>query len=260
MGKSRHNHPLHHQIYLKMADHKSVTWAVHVRTLCQLYGLPDPLHLLEHDDAWPKSEWKNLCSTKVRVFHEKLWRDKALTNSKMNFLNIQLCGLSGRHHPALFGLETTRDVERLRPHMKMLTGDYLTYSRLALDRQTGDPSCRICKVHQPSNPPPETIEHLLTECRGTAEVRERIIPELLNALLTIQPNHTYLTCPPSLHNLDTTFAQFILDCTSFNLASQYRISMDNNRTSEIFRISRDICFAVHNSRMKALKLLKADKT
>ena len=242
-----------------MSDAKSVTWAAHLRTLCQLYDLPDPLHLLQHDDAWSKSTWKNLCSTKIKAYHEKLWRDKALTNSKMTFLNIQLFGLNGRHHPAQFGLETTRDVERLRPHMKMLTGDYLTYSRIALDRKTGDPSCRICKAGKPSHPPPETIEHILTECRGTSEARQRIIPELLNALLVIQPNHTYLTCPPSLQNLDITFAQFILDCTSFNLPPQYRISM-NISTTNIFRISRDIFFAVHSSRMNALKLLKADKT
>ena len=173
----------------------------------------------------------------------------------MNFLNIQLTGLNGRHHPALSGLETTRDVERLRPHLKMLTGDYLTYSRIAEDRKMGDPSCRICRAEQPSNAPPETIVHILTECRGTAEARARIVPELLNILLAVQPEHIYLTCPPSLHIPDNTFTQFILDCTSFNLAPQYRISMDNSRISEIFRISRDLCFATHSSRMQVLKLL-----
>ena len=110
---------------------------------CQLYDLPDPLHLLQQEDAWPKSKWKNWCSAKVKSYQEKLWREKALTNSKVTFLNIQLIGLNGRHHPALSGLETTIDVKRLRPHLKMLTGDYLTYSRIAEDRKMGDPSCRI---------------------------------------------------------------------------------------------------------------------
>ena len=108
---------------LKMSDDNSVTWAVHVRLLCQQYSLPDPLGLLEREDAWPKSKWRNWCMTKVRSYHEQLWRSKSLTNSKMNFLNIQLSGLSGRHHPVLLGLQTTRDVEKLRPHLKMLTGD-----------------------------------------------------------------------------------------------------------------------------------------
>ena len=130
---------------LKMSDDNSVTWAVHVRLLCQQYSLPDPLGLLEREDAWPKSKWRNWCMTKVRSYHEKLWRVKSLTNSKMTFLNIQLSGLSGRHHPVLLGLQTTRDVEKLRPHLKMLTSDYLTYSRIANDSKAGDPSCRLCR-------------------------------------------------------------------------------------------------------------------
>ena len=175
----------------------------------------------------------------------------------MLFLNVQLCGLTGRHHPALSGLETTREVEKLRPHLKMLTGDYLTYSRIAQDRGTGDPCCRICRAEQPLNiSPPETIEHILTECRGTTEVRERIFPELLNEIACTRPDHTYLTHPPSHHKLDLNLAQFILDCTSFNLGPELRININNNRVSNIFRISRDLCFAMHTRRMQALKLLK----
>ena len=239
---------------LKMSSDKSVTWAAHVRALCSQYELPDPLHLLEQQDAWPKSEWKNWCLVKVRSYHEKLWRSKSLSNSKMTFLNIQLLGLSGRHHPALFGLETTTDVEKLRPHLKMLTGDYLTYSRRALDRKTGDPCCRICRNEQSSCPsPPETVEHILTECRGTIEARERVFPELLTTLAAVQPNHAYLLRPPSLHKLDKTLAQFILDCTSFNLDAMHRININNDQITNIFRISRDLCFAAHSSRMLALK-------
>ena len=151
---------------LKMSDTHSITWAAHVRLLCDLYELPDPLSLLQNESAWPKVVWKNWCVTKIRAYHEKLWRHKALTNSKMRFLNIQLTGLSGRHHPALSAVYTTRDAERLRPHLKMLTGDYLTYSRLAQDNiYGGDPSCRICRSTQPPHhpAPSETIEHIITQ-------------------------------------------------------------------------------------------------
>ena len=65
---------------LKMADDTSVTWAVHVRLLCKLYDLPDPLRLLLTEDPWPKSKWKEWCTAKVRSYHEKLWRQKALSN------------------------------------------------------------------------------------------------------------------------------------------------------------------------------------
>ena len=108
---------------LRMSDSQSVTWVAHIRVLCLQYDLPDPLLLIEQQDAWPKSEWKNWCTTKVRAYHEKLWRGRALSNSKMNFLNDQPCGLIGRHHPDLCGIDTTREVEKLRPYLKILTGE-----------------------------------------------------------------------------------------------------------------------------------------
>ena len=137
-----------------------------MRILCEMYSLPDPLKLLESEDAWPRSVWKGWCQTKVRAFHEKVWRTRALSNSKMSYLNVQLSGLTGRHHPALSGILTTRDVERLRPHIKMLVGDYLTYSRVVLDSKgVGDPSCRMCSYYgSPQPAASETIEHILTEC------------------------------------------------------------------------------------------------
>ena len=242
---------------LKMSDKKSVTWAAHVKILCEMYCLPDPLALLEKEDAWPKSVWKGWCQTKIRAFHEKLWRSKALRNSKMTYLNVQLSGLTGQHHPALYGILTTRDVERLRPHIKMLAGDYLTYSRMVLDRKgEGDPSCRMCSnSHSPQPVASETLEHILTECIGTAEVRERLFPELLNTLLSVEPDHPFLSLPPKLHTLDITLTQFILDCTSFNLPETIRVNQSNSRLPDIFRFSRDFCYAIHGRRMSILKTL-----
>ena len=127
---------------LMMSDNSSVTWAVHVRILCQTYQLPDPLALME-GDLWPKNRWKSHIQTAIRVHHEALLRRKALSNSKLTFLNIQLTGLAGRHHPILSGVHTAQDVVKLRPHVKMLAGDYLSFSTLARERG-GNPECRLC--------------------------------------------------------------------------------------------------------------------
>ena len=137
----------------------------------------------------------------------------------------------------------------------MLSGDYLTYSRVVLDNKGGgDPSCRICRTSQSvALVPPDTVVHILTQCRGSAEVRERLYPELLNLLLKVDPNHAFLTS----HNEfgGNNLAQFLLDCTSFNLPEHIRISHSNPRLSDILRFSRDFCFAIHNCRMTKLKLL-----
>ena len=94
------------QYILMMSDSKSCTWSAHVRNLCLIYDLPDPLELLSCP-AWPKSKWLEIVKTKVTIFHEKALRGQAITNSKMQYLNVKLQGLSGLPHIALQNIRTT---------------------------------------------------------------------------------------------------------------------------------------------------------
>ena len=87
--------------YLLMTSNSnSLTWAVHVRLIFQLYQLPDPLLLL-HNQLWPKDKWKQHTKTIITAHHESVWRSKAALNSKLSYLNTQATGLSGRMHPLL---------------------------------------------------------------------------------------------------------------------------------------------------------------
>ena len=54
---------------LRMADSSSTTWAAHLRLLCQVYGIPDPLFLIEKETPWSKDRWKTLTTTKVTIYH-----------------------------------------------------------------------------------------------------------------------------------------------------------------------------------------------
>ena len=51
------------------------------------------------------------------------------------------------------------------------------------------------------------------------------------------------------------FTQFILDPTSFNLESEYRVHRDDPIVEMLFKLSRDMCYAIHTARMKKLKEL-----
>ena len=164
----------------------------------------------------------------------------------MEFLNVQLSGLSGKPHPAITAVTTTRDVLKLRIYLKFLTGDYLSNSRLAKDQGTNNPECRLCTS------PCEDIKHILTECRATAEPRERLLPDLLNALHSISPDSKILDLPNLTNSVLT---QFILDCGSPNLTNGYRLNYSQPGISEIFRIARDWCFSINNIRMHLLRTL-----
>ena len=93
---------------LMMSDDKSTTWCNHVRLVCRKYDLPDPLQLLQCTPI-PRAEWKTLIVTKITAYHEKYHRQNAATNSCLQYLNVQLQGLSGRPHPVLLGISETRE-------------------------------------------------------------------------------------------------------------------------------------------------------
>ena len=163
----------------------------------------------------------------------------------MKYLNVQLAGLSGRPHPTLQNICTTQDAKKLRLHLKFLTCDYLTNERISIDKPNLSAACDLCQHHT------DSIEHVLTSCRATAEVRRRLYPELVNTVNKVQPmSNILLQHPP-----DNILAQFILDCTSLNLPESLRIPAHNTGISEVYRISRDWCFAINSERCRLLSKL-----
>ena len=130
----------------------------------------------------------------------------------LKYLNVQLSGLSGRPHPILHNACTTQEVKKLRLHLKFLTCDYLTNERLSKDRPNLSSACDLC--HHT-----DSIEHVLTSCKATAEVRGRLYPELVNTVGNVQPMCAILTQDPPTNIL----TQFILDCSSANLPESFRI-------------------------------------
>ena len=93
----------------------------------------------------------------------------------MTYLNISVSGLRGKRHPALSNMMTTREVEKSRPHIKMLCKDYYTYQRRS-DQSGGSPHCRACSDQYTADKRPvESIPHILTVCTAYSDIRERIL-------------------------------------------------------------------------------------
>ena len=59
------------QYLLPMAADSSLTWTAHLRTICLMYNLPNPLDLMSSGVAWKKEDWSILAKTKVIVFTRK---------------------------------------------------------------------------------------------------------------------------------------------------------------------------------------------
>ena len=161
----------------------------------------------------------------------------------MECLNVQLAGLSRRPHPVLTSVTTTQDIPKIRLHLKFLTSDYPPYYPLARDQGTNDSYCRLCTSSC------EDTKHILTECRATSDHREKLLPELLNTVASIDPNSKILDL---LTMTNQVLTHFMLDCGSPNLPNSYRLSYSH---PHIHRLSRDWCFTMNNARTNLLKTL-----
>ena len=235
---------------LKVAGANSRTWAAHLRTIFLLYELPDPLELLSHH-PWTKERWKNHVKAAVMKYHESTLRQKSVSNSKLRFLNIQARGLCGKVHPLLSWVMTSHDVDIVRPHLKMLAGDYACYASLAHDNQS-EPYCRLCLAQiSPTQPPQiEDLVHVLVTCNATNDTRSRVMPDLLNVICDHFPKNMILNMPPH-----ATVAQFIIDCSSLNLNNSTRVNHDHPAFTMITRQCSTYVYAIHSERIRQLKVL-----
>ena len=159
----------------------------------------------------------------------------------MRYLNVDMTGLRGRNNPCLSNIITTEEVRKLRPYLKFLTGDYLTYQRKFEETNEGSRES-------------ESICHVISICHEYEDIRSRILKEMAELCLLAKSkiNFENILSDPEV------LAQFLLDPASFNLGTRVHIS--DPILQNMFKISRYICWAIHSRRMKALKILSSRQT
>ena len=223
---------------LEFSQPNSRTWSANLRYLAEKYDLPNPLEMLKSSPQ-NKSSFKELVHTKICSYYERELREMATRKSRMEFFNVSLTSLRGSCHQAIRNIFTTYDVKKCRFHLKMLSGDYLTYSVKA-KHSGGSPDCKLC-VSSVS----ENIMHMLVFCTAYSDIRERTLAKYIELCHEIKFPFTEIS--DSNENL----CQFILDPSSVNLKS--RIPENHSKITEFMKISRYYCFAIHNKRISMLE-------
>ena len=76
----------------------------------------------------------------------------------------------GQKHPLIQQDVWTRDIPRVNTRLKLVIGAYITQSnRTFLNHVAVDPTCALCQQK------PETIEHILIECKALEDTRRPIL-------------------------------------------------------------------------------------
>ena len=227
---------------LETAPENSSTWSINLRHICRMYKLDDPLTWLQSDPL-PKSEFKELVSTKIVTFYENELRLAASRNTKMKYFNVSCQGLTGKHHPCVGNAITATEVKKLRIHLKFMTGDYLTCQTKFDHTSNGSPICKICEKDD------ETICHIIATCEAYSMIRNHFKEESFEACNSV-PGFSILK--PQLNHPEI-FTQFVSDPTSLNLP--IRVKNNDPVLSNLFSLIRDYCSAIHNERVHILGYL-----
>ena len=229
----------------KNSCENSRTWSEFIKQLSEKYSLDEPSKCLMIDPP-QKSHYKEAILTKVTAFYEAELRSEAAQNSCMDYLNVSVTGLRGRHHPALSCLFTTEQVKVSRSHLKMLCGDYLTYDKKA-SQSGGSPHCRACGDVNTK----ETVSHILTSCCAYNEIRKIKLEEIEDVCKTLKTRIEFEKVSDDKNQL----CQFLLDPTSLNLKN--RVNNCDPNLNNLFKISRSLCHSINTARLKILKSLSA---
>ena len=139
-----------------------------------------------------------------------------------------------------------------KPHLQFLCGDFLN-NKLLSEWSNCSPACQLC-VHSDnldtsSSAPVEDTCHILTICPTLSDTRNRI---LLDIQTLCQTSICYIDFDVILSDKHV-LTQFILDPTSLNLKTNVNIS--DPMVPELYRLSRDICYALHRERKERLNII-----
>ena len=155
-------------------------------------------------------------------------------------------GPEGRLHPAITRITTTHEVKKMRPHVKMLCGNYLTFEIKSV-QSGGSADCRICSQLE-ETPQTESLEHLISRCVQFDDIRTQIKEKMMTVCRESKISI-------DIYNLsDQDFTQFALDPSSMNL--KCRVAINHPALSDLFQHSRDFCYAIDQKRTRILSKIQ----
>ena len=197
---------IHAKHVLLTSKPSSNSWFLQIRSLCLLYGLAHPLHLLDCPPT--KASFKKHVKEQVMNYWENYFKDEAARLSSLSYFVTSTCSLRAPHN---VWLTATNSFECRKASIvaKMVSGRFRTEY---LTRHWSKNTQGYC-LADTCTEPVGTLEHLLIHCPALSSVRERMwnmffersvmFPALYSFLLELE------------RSLPEIQVQFLLDPSAF---------------------------------------------
>ena len=226
----------------------SKIWFLQVRGLCQQYGLPDPVEVLQ--SAPSKGKWKSAVKRQVMAYWTAKLRTAGEELPSLSFLRLSHMSLLSPS-PILTSCSASQfECKKATVQLRMASGRYRT---CWLRRHwSGDPT-GTCQVPDCTPATPGTLSHLVTgQCRGLAAATAAAVAtwsEFASSRPYLRPLLTSIAGADS-----DTFAAFLLNPST--QAPVLALAQEHGQlvVDELCHLTRTWLYSFHCARYRALGL------
>lgn len=226
----------------------SKIWFLQVRGLCQQYGLPDPVDVLQ--SAPTQGKWKSAVKRQITAYWTANLRSAGEELPSLAFLRLSHMSLSSPSAVLTSCSASQLECKKATVQLRMASGRYRT---CWLRRYwSGDPS-GTCQVPQCIPDTPGTLSHLVTgQCKGLAAATASAAATL-SVFASSRPHlHTLLT---SMAAADPeTFAAFLLNPSTQAPVLALAQEHGHQVVDDLCHLTRTWLYTLHCARYRALGL------
>ena len=221
------------------------SWFLSVKEMCQIYSLPDPMHIL----ASPPSvkSYKQTTKQKVLEYWNRKFRAEVHELTSLSHFNADFMSLC-RPHPIWTSAGSSPfEVKKATVQARMLSGRYRT---CWLRRYWSGDLSGICKV---CNDQPGTLQHIAAgECPGLVQAVARA-RSLWEAFLAQNP---ILYSVVHQYSSGDSFLSFLLDPTTKPSVISLSQTHGSHISDKLCYMTRTWLYYMHKERLEKLGLWK----
>ena len=240
--------PLHsHAKYiLTLAPPSAKSWFQQVRNLCNQYGLPNPLQLLDCPPS--KDQFRLEAKHKIADYWHSQFMKETKKLKSLKYFKPELYSLTKPHYMWNTAASNPFECSKSTILARMASGRYRTDMLCRHWNSNRNGYCRLLSCHQI----PGTLEHLLATCPALSTTRESLYQMWLDKSVMYPSLHATIRAVLA-SAVPTTIVQFILEPLGLPLVLADYLSHGEQYAHQLSYLTRTFAFYMHRKYQKLLK-------